>query len=424
MTTTQVVETVRRVRQAKEPAGAFCTEISIGSFRDSPVQEDSFKMMLNRPMETPHIVQQHIDGYPTKVFMPKTGQIDETFPLQTLLARGTGLCVQNALSDALEVVMGGVFIGTGTTVNDASATTTSCILTSAANFREGGGIGFASGSGGAMEYREIKTISSNTVTWKIALSNAPANSSVAYAGITHYLDNTDGNTVQAMQKVIEGLDDNDRWLFSGGQITSPFTLDLTHGAIGKVGFQWHFANWQYANASETAGSPATTMNQTSAAIADQSLVSTGINAIMDSEFLIHTHASTTRSVIDAQQIKITPQIKYGPHKTPGTNNNIKQWVRLRAAPAAIGEFVLPHYDTTWKDFRNNQTLRGIHFQIGSGVTSGGILVSVPSIQVDDWQREGMDGIAGQRVKWYSQLDNTTTTNSNNLQKSALRIHIF
>jgi hypothetical protein len=168
------------------------------------------------------------------------------------------------------------------------------------------------------------------------------------------------------------------------------------------------------------------MNLTSAAIADQALSSAGINAVADSELRVHTQGSVTLAgtLVDAPSIKLSPKIAYVPHRTPAGTNTIKQWVRNRVAPALEGEFTIPYDDTTWSAFRDAQTARALFYQIGSTVSRGAVLISVPTMRFKDWQRVPIDSIAGQRLPFYAQLDNQTTTNSNNLQKSAFRIHCF
>jgi hypothetical protein len=420
----QVVDRVRRIRIAQEPAGAFGTEISIGSFRDLPAREDSVKLMMPDPTESPMLLQQHLYGYPSKVLMPKLGSgIDFATNVSALTSRAGSAtqAVSTLLPDSLvwSTAFGGDFAGTGTTIASTS-TTTSLVVTSAAGLREGGAVALATGAGGALECRVIKTISSNTVTLKLALSSVPANASVVYAAYTVYMNALDGSQQTFLQAAVEGIGTTDRWLFKGGQLKSAPTLELQPATIPKLTTSWNFAGWYKADGTNT------TMNLNSA-LADQNYTSDGINSVMDSEFRIWAHGSSvlTNTFVHAPSLSIAPQIKYGPHKTPGGFNTIKQWVMLRPdGPPVTGEFKLPYEDTTWIDLLEARTDLQLTFQVGSTVSHGAVLFDVPRMSLDDFGRDELDGLAGQTLKWYGRLDNQTTSSSTNLQKTAFRVHFF
>jgi hypothetical protein len=420
----QVVDRVRRIRIAREPAGAFGTEISLGSFRDLPAREDSIKLLMPDPTESPMIVQQHLYGYPSKVLMPKLGSgIDFATNVSALVSRAGDAtsAVSTLLPDSLvwAVAFGGEFEGTGTTIATTS-TTTVLNVTSATGLREGGALACATGPGGALECRTIKTISTNTVTLKLALSSIPANGSIVYAPYTVYLNALDGSQQTSLQAAVEGIGTGDRWLFKGGQLKSAPTLELQPATIPKFTTSWNFAGWYKADGTHT------TMNLNSA-LADQDYASTGINSVMDSEFRIWAHGSTTlaNTFVHAPSLSIAPQVKYGPHKTPGGFNTIKQWVMLKPdGPPVTGEFKLPYEGTTWIDLLEARTDLQLTFQIGSTVAGGAVLFDVPRMSLDDFGRDELDGLAGQTIKWYGRLDNQTTTSSTNLQKTAFRVHFF
>lgn len=421
----QVVDRVRRIRIAQEPAGSFGTEISIGSFRDLPAREDSVKLLMPDPTESPMILQQHLFGYPSKVLMPKLGSgIDFATNVSALTSRAgsTVLAASTLLPDALvwSTAFGGSFEGTGTTIATTSSTTV-LNVTSAAGLREGGALACATGPGGALECRTIKTIASNVVTLKLALSSIPAVASIVYAPYTIYMNALDGSQQTSLQAAVEGIGTGDRWLFKGGQLKSAPTLELQPATIPKLTTSWNFAGWYKADGTNT------TMNLTSAALADQDYSSTGINAVYDSEFRIWAHGSTTLAgtFVDAPSLSISPQIKYGPHKTPGGYNTIKQWVMLRPdGPPVTGEFKLPYEGTTWIDLLEARTDLQLTFQIGSTVSKGAVLFDIPRMSLDDFGRDELDGLAGQTLKWYGRLDNQTTSSSTNLQKTAFRVHFF
>lgn len=420
----QVVENCRRIRITNEAAGAFGVEQLLASFVNLFAREDSVKLMLNEPQETPMLLQQHVDGYPIKVNLPKTAQLDFKANLSAFNVRST--VTPHVLTAQPEhllwlISMGGSLQVTGNTVASA-ASTTSITLTNAvsAGVAEGCVVAFPTGPGGALEARVVKTLSGNVITLKLALSAVPTPGMVMYGGVTYYLDNTSGATVQSLQAAYEGLDDNDRYLLKGGQLAAPMSFELGPGTVPQVTWSWMFADHDYADGIQT------TMNLTTTPIADQNLASTGINAVMDSAFIVRPNAgSTLIGIVDASSITITPNVKYVAHKTPGGVNTVKQWVRMRPdGPAVVGDFLVPHDDRSWFDVLAAKTSHMLSFQIGSTVAGGCVLIDVPNVIIEDVQRESVDGIAGVRVKWYARLDQATTSNTSNLQKSALRVARF
>lgn len=416
-------QNVGRVRAIEEANGAFGAEGILGSFEDVPYIEGTGKLAMDRPFETPKLAQQHIDGHPSKVAMPRRGKFDVSLNMRGTATRGTAALNATALAPAgrllYQVGFGSITYGTGTTIATTS-TVTVLNVTSAAGLTEGGAIACATGLGGALEVRVIKQITANAVTLKLALSAIPAIGTAVYACATVSLGNLDGSTVTSLQLLIEGYDATDRWLLKGGQYAAPPKFNLAPGTIPTADFSFQFADHKRADGTETTMNPNT-------ALTDQNYADTAINAVMDSELRVHVHGITTLSgsLVDATEINITPNIVYEPHMTPAGINNIKQWVRVRPqGPAVAGDFLLPYESAAWRTARDSETAYGLTYQVGSSVTGGGFMIEVPHIVVESFQRDAMGGIAGQRVGWYARLDSQTNTNTTAMQKSALRIHFF
>ena len=109
--------------------------------------------------------------------MPRRASMSCQLNLRGLTARGSGALTSANMVPAgrsfFEIAMGGATYGTGTTIATTS-TITVLNLTSASGFAEGGALVCATGPGGSLECREIKTIATNVVTLKLALSSIPA----------------------------------------------------------------------------------------------------------------------------------------------------------------------------------------------------------------------------------------------------------
>jgi hypothetical protein len=418
---TITVQNVGRVRHLAEANGAFATELAIGDFEDCALVEGTSAVVMDRPFETPKLLQQYLHGYPSKVPMPKRASYSFSTNMRGALARSADATTPTSASVAdfnlFSVVFGGgIEHGTGTTVATTSSTTV-VNATSAAGFLAGGAIVCATGPGGALECREIKSIATNAITLKRAFSNAPANGSVIYAASTFYLNALDGSSILSLQTVVEGLSTLDRWLLKGGQISAPPVFKLQPGTIPTVDWAFQYADHMRADGTEA------TMNLNSA-LADQNYADTSINAVMDSEFCLTAHAGTAGTVIHASEINVIPNLAVEPHTTPGGTNNIRQWVPSRVdGPPVTANFLDPYEAVTWRTARDAETPYGLTYQVGSSLAGGGFMISVPHVIVDNFQREAVGGLAGERVTLYARQD-TTITGSTALIKSPLRVHFF
>ena len=419
---TITVQNVGRVRHIFEGNGSFAVEQSIDGFFECALVEGSSTLVMDRPMESPKLLQQYLHGYPSKVFMPKRASLSFSTPMRGVTGRA-GSEETHGSSGIYEcypflVSFGNLSSGTGTTIATTSSTTV-LNVTSAAGLLPGQAVGLATGVGGALEFREIKSIATNAVTLKLALTGAPANDSVVYASSTFYLAAVDGGTTLSLQTVVEGLGTIDRWLLKGGQISAPPAFKLAPGTIPTIDWAWQYAQHLRADGTET------TMNLNTA-LADQNYADTSINAVMDSEFRLTPHASSVLAGtnVDASEINVVPNIAFEPHITPGGTNNIKQWVPSRVdGPPVTANFLVPYEGVTWRTARDAETPFALTYQVGSSVANGGFMISVPHVVVDNFQREAVGGLAGQRVSLYARPDDQTSGTSL-LSKSPLKISFF
>jgi len=418
----KVVTNVARMRVYAEATAAFATDHSgtAGDFLDCPFVEGTVQLQLLEPMESPQFAQQHLDAYPIEVHMPKRARLSFDIPL-TGLGLATSTRGESALSRLLKIFMGGVVLGTSNTVASTS-TTTVVNFTSASLFAQGDAVAFATGAGGKLEMREILSISTNAVTLKHALSNAPANGSVIYAAAVHYLTTGQAANETSLQVIFEGIETDDRWLLLGGQIASPPKFSLPIGGIPRISFEWEFANWFYADGVNTAG------DFVGPALAAATYTFNRPVVMKDSELRITDvgTSSIASTLIDASTIEFTPAVSYTPHLAPGGTQNIVQWIRTRTVPVITGSFTYPYEDQTWFTEKAEDDRRAFFLQIGSSptlVTGGGVLISAPTIQITDVQRVDMGGVAGQQVSWKGTIDGATSGTAD-YEKSAFRIHLF
>ena len=412
------IRNVQRARIAREPNGAFATEIAIGLFLDMPFVEGSMTVALRHATESPMHSQQHLDGYPEEVLLPKDAQVDFQINLETLDTKpGSGITAGvGAIGRLLRIFMGGEHLGTGTTVTTA-ATTTNVPVTSTAGFAVGSVAGFATSPDGGLEMREIKNISGGALVLKLALSSAPADASVVYAAATYYMNGTDGSETDSLQMTVEGIGDDDRWLLLGGQLASTPTIELPVGGIPRMTFSVKFAQWFRADGVNT------TMDLTASALAFATYVNAKTIVHADSEFRSKANGNTVLagSLIDAPEVVYTPNITYAEHRTSAGTNTIAQFVRNRSAPVIAGTFTTPLESQFYYTARDDRQNRAHWLQIGTSPTDGGILLSAPTCQVTDVQLVDSAGIQSQQVSWKGRLDEDTTSPTTDLARSAFRV---
>jgi len=385
--------------------------------------EGSAEITLEEPTIDPMYNRQNRDDHNEEILGVKRGKAKFQMNLSVPDSRagdGVAMATTAPIGRLLGLVLGGTNYGTGDTVNTAAATTTVITVANGARWTEGGCLGWADTSG-VLHLREIEEVSGNVVTLKLALPSAPPNSDPLYNCATFYPNNHDSDNVKTLQLIVEGLGNSgdgyhDSWVLLGGQAEAPFTLDFMNGSIPKVTFDFTFADWKHGD--EAAMTPAALSNATFA--------NTNERLIADSEFRIATVGTSTLAgtEVHASEIAIEPQFKYVEVPSPGGVNNIAAFVMDGSHPKVQGSFKCPYQDQTWFDFRNARSDGAIFFQIGSSETYGAILISIPTMQVTDFQREDINGLMGQSVGWKGRLDSDTTeSTATALGISPFRIHI-
>jgi hypothetical protein len=326
--------------------------------------------------------------------------------------------VQGAVGRLLKICMGGEALGTGTTIQSTS-TTTVLNCTSATNIAVGSAVACATGPGGLLEYREVKSKSGNAVTLKHALSSIPANGSVVYSCATYYLHGTSGDQTTYLQLIVEGLYSGDRYLLRGGWLDS-LSIELGPAQRPMLSFAWKFADWRQADGTQTVA------NLVGAGVLGFASYANNTTIVLaDSEFRQQTVNTTTIGpIIDASAIEFAPQIKFTTARAPGGLNTFKQAIRDSVHPVITGSFTCPFEDNTWLDAHANQTAKAFWLQVGMTAGKRGILLSAPTTQVKDVQTAIVDGVINQKVNWIGRLDEGTSGDTSNLARSAARVHLF
>ncbi len=421
------------VYQSKVEAALFMKETTFGSDLSAsmvasgypiPFNEGTATLTIDRPTESPMHAQQRIDGHPVHVLMPKAGTFEFTCNLETFTTKAvsTVAATHSWLTRLLEVAMGGLHQMTGTTAAAGWNTTTGDVAVGT-TLRPGAALGAVYSTTGAFEAREIEdNDGSNTITLKLALSEAPALSEVIYGSTTLYTDTRATGYASSGQFLLQGWNVEDRWLVMGCVLES-LTLAMEPGTIPKLTFKWKFADWEQADGSATA------TDFTGAVLSAQTYVDANTLVVVDSEFRVQTVGTSTltSTLLHPSSITFAPNMQYVAQRSPAGVNTIAGFVRIHNAPVISGSFTLPYEDAqTWFSARDAKTAKLISYQIGTSISVGAVLISAPCTQIVNVQRQDNGGIMAQKVDWIGRMDEDVTEDSGyeGLGESAFRIHFF
>lgn len=410
---------VQRIRAFSESTFGADSSASIGSFTDLPIIEGSATLATNRDELDPgHLVQHRVEGRERLL-----GKRAATLSFQMNLAPsgtpGTNgvSSITGPLGMLLKAVMGGEQLAEGSIA--AAGSTAIIINVSAgdgAHWQYGGQVMGWANSAGIVEWREVKSRSTDAITLKRGFSGVPATSDVLYNKATYYFT---ANPAESLAFLVEGLENEDRWLLTGGQAVGGLTIaiDVTAGTIPRVTFSMTFARWY---ASDETGSSIVGTLGTATYSATNPIVGEAGNF---ASWVAGAPTFSTTQAVHVSALAFEPHVTFVPYTSPSGVNTIKQWVAGRNADSPVqGQFTTVYQDTTWFTRRNSKT--DVALMYVAGVTGAdSFIISAPTTQVLNPQRApDASGLAGQIVMWKGRRD-TDTAQTTDIAKSPLRIHL-
>lgn len=396
---------------------------TLGNYKEVPAREGTIELVLNEPLESPMHVQQRVDGHPTRVHMPRSATLTFECNAQTFTTKATSTvaATQSWLGILLESYLGGKHLMTGTTINDAAADQNDWDGAVVTTLRPGAAVGLATGTGGTLEVREIKSKSGSNIVLKHNTTGSPSNGSTVYGAATYFANpRTDGSEFKSLGFVAESYVTTDKWVLLGGAVTA-CELKTEPGAIPTLKFTITFADWQAADGSDAAA------NLTGAIVGEATYINASTIVMADSGLYYGVVGdSSAPDAAAASAINWAPAVTYAAVRTPGGTNNIVQYVRVHVSPVLSGDFVVPYEDQNWRTSLESNDSVSLWLQIGSAPTTGAIVISAPNVQIVDVQRVDVDGISCQKVSWVARHDTDTTAESSyeGLAQSAFRIHML
>jgi hypothetical protein len=301
----------------------------------------------------------------------------------------------------LKHVFGAETLGTGTTINDASPTTTGFTVTSAAGLAVGQAIMVTVGT--VLEATVIKTISTNDLTFTRALSGAPADSATVYASATYYPVEDLTGSLQ-----FRALGSEDMYFhFLGCRCTSFKFSNLNPGQLPQMDFEYGCASW----AKKTGGG-----------LAAPTYTSTTNPPIPGyaATLMVGSNGTTTRTVINGSSVSVDSGLAVEKLESVGGVEGVQDWPRSGIKPTV--EFTLnPHVDD-WFDDYAALTAKSFHYQIGA--TAGNtVLIEVQKVNIMKVpERAAINSQLGVKVNGEGIEDPANGTAE--FARAAIRVHLL
>jgi hypothetical protein len=419
----------------------FGTEVTISSFFEIPAIIDTCEPDLVEVMEQPGHVIQRLDQRSVGVLMPKNDtRLGFQTNLETFTTKATnGVApTKHWLGSMLECLMGtsSSRASSGTTISGTSSTTTVVNVADASTYRAGGALGIVS-TAGKLEIREIESISSNAITLKMALSNAPVTAgATVYGCYTYFLHNhPNGVASPYMQFALEGYALAHRWFLPTGAPESFGIEDFTPAGIPRLSWKWMHPSWFSANGTDTTMNLLGTL-PTGVALGRSTYINTVLNTNRDCDIRLRTWASSSAlpTALAASKVSFKPNIKYEEVKSLGStvlNSTVADYIRVETYPdPAIGvTYEVPMgADLTVDGYQANATLLAFTYQVGAVAARGGVLLSVPNCQIMKKPAViGIGGVTGRSVEMYAMQDEEAVSagasvHDDALAQAAFRMH--
>lgn len=430
-----------RLRMIQEASFGTDGSGTLGNYTDIPAIMDSIKPVRDEKIVQPGHVIQRLDQRDLGIAMPR---IDTKLPFTTNVETvdtkaGSGVTItQHGLGLLLECGLGGKFLGTGSTISGAASTTTVVNVTSAAGFRAGGALGIINTSvtPNKFEMREIKSITGNAITLKMALGMAPVTpGAVVYGCATYYLHNNPaGADPKYAQFLVEGYNPKDRWMFPGGALESFGISGFEPAGIPRFDWGFQHPTWLPADGVNTVA------NLRDSTLGLVAYTNVRLSTVRDADIRLRSLASSALpGFLNAPKINISPNVRYEALRTPGSgllNSTCFGYRRVEVyEEPAVKLDIEAHWenDTVLDDYHAAGTLLHFNEQIGNvvtgGVPIGGVLLSIPRLQIMQAPQEIMiGGVRGKGLELYSLHDTDTTAaggataDDTALSQAAIRFH--
>ncbi len=427
----------------------FATEVAsiMSSALPVPFKRGSCKLVRDDVFGDPMHAKQRLDGMDVQIKLPgrPTLEFDVNLEVPTTRAASTVQATRSWLGYILDAWLGHNNLSgtvdsrskltTGTVIAAGSPTVSTLTITSAAAFEGGMAVALPTGSGGALEGRVIRIVDASTtpdeLRLKLALSSVPTTGMVVYGAATYALD-CGGRTLPSLQCVVQGYDNQERWLLLGGCVDS-VVFSLGTKALPSAKVKLKFANIVQANGTDS------TLDLTGDLLSRYTYANINTMVEKNSEFRIQTVGTSTLAsapLRKASQIEIKVNTEMVPIESPSGALGIVGWLRRNKVPAVECSFTEPRDESVAFETGMNAatpTNYAATYQIGSGITGvqgGAWMFDLPTLQVVNVEPLiDSSGISAVKVSMLGRNDEDSGAVSTDAEwvdfvRSAFRIHQF
>ena len=375
-------------------ANMITADGNLNSFSYIPWNEGSATATLTTAEIDPNTVVQSRTQAREKILGPSSATLKFTVDIApTGTAAGSATAaLQGALGLMLKVGMGGEHLGTGSTASSWSNGITGTVA-SAAGFAKGCLVGWRNANS-VVEWRQVKNISTNTLTLSHGFSGTPQSADVIYACATYYMTEDPSQSVNIL---VQGQNEYDRWLLTGGQVVGG--IDIAVDPSGK-GCPTATFNWSFANYINVGPSPGTA--QVTGDIADATYTNYSPIVGYAGDFRVSTVGTptyATTEVVHVSACAIKPKVTAVQVTSPSGVNTVYRWRGSRANPPIEGSFTTWFDTQKWWTARSNKDDKHLQYVMGTAAGSAIALVA-PLVQILNPQRGASDQeIEGQVISF-------------------------
>lgn len=315
----------------------------------------------------------------------------------------------------MRAFMGGWVANQGSASASGEAST-GCVVTGGHGGRFGAGraVGVETTVANEINVRWLKTVSTDTLAWKVALASAPANGADIFNSETFYLTN---NVSQTWQMLCETADRDWIWLALGLQATA-MTIEWPRFGPPRIGWSLRGADYEHEDefASDIGG----------AALAAGTYVD-GDPPIAHKGSLLFgeggaTAANTTRTPVQHASVTVSPRWSVVEVPDVHGKNGIGSWQRIRpdGGAAATVELTVPgDSEQYWDGFRSKTKY---HLEGQAGIAAGSTWgMEIATLVMTGPPREvNVDGMLYQQLPMEAMEDENSTDQSTELRVSPVK----
>lgn len=408
---------IKRLRLYEEPNGSMSVDHTgtLGDFEDVPIVEGSLEIDPGQEMIDPGTQLQGVYDYREEIPGKRMWKVAFTVPLAPTgtPAANTVQAIQSALGKLLKIVLGGEALGTGSLADGNWSSESGGDVLVGTSLLAGMAIGWKD-SDGVLHARELEEGAAADLVTKVAFPAIPQDTDPIYASATYYLAR---NPLTTAQFIVEGMEDDDRWVLMGGQGTVTLALPLDGTSVPTAAFEFTGRTWLYG---EDAATDLTASELALATYADHEPIPGHVGRFIEQDVGTATPISTVCVSAVAFALALTNK----EITCPSAPDGLLCWLRMPSRPAVSGSFTTYFAEIDRFEARDTRTAKYLAYQIGTeeGET---ILITAPKVQYIKPKPVGADDVASETIEWKGRNDSdTVVTPRTDLANSPFRIHFL